>query len=183
VDGGRHVKIEEFKQLAVRIEAWWPGSRWDKAMILVLFEELERFEFTQVLAAFELLKREHTIAFAPSTGEILRVLERGSQADRPSFDEAYPIIYRAASKQQLPEAHSLIVGFIEWQGLSRLGSLQLDHPRHGELVRKQLHEAWDRHVANFDGRQIAAISSGAGPRRLDALPSLTQIAEANDVAR
>lgn len=175
--------IDEFKPLAVKIEAWWPGSRWDKAMIAVLFEELERFDFAQVRAAGELLKREHTVPFAPSTGEWLRVLERGSQAERPSFDEAYPTIYRAAAKQQLPEAHPLIIGFIEWQGLSRLGSLQLDHPRHGELVRKQLHEAWDRHVENFDGRQIAAIASGAGPRRLGALPSLTQIAEANDVAR
>jgi hypothetical protein len=166
------MKIDEFKPLAVKIEAWWPGSRWDKAMIAVLFEELQRFGFAQVQAAGELLKREHTVPFAPSTGEWLRVLERGSQTDRPSFDEAYPTIYRAAAKQQLPEAHPLIIGFIERQGLSRLGSLQLDHPAHGELVRKQLCEAWDEYVENFDGRQIAAIASGEGMRQLDPAASL-----------
>jgi hypothetical protein len=49
-----------------------------------------------------------------------------------------------------------------------------DGPGHGHWARKELREAWDRHVDASDGRELAVLASGGrlGLRQLDPLAAL-----------
>jgi hypothetical protein len=76
--------------------------------------------------------------------------------------------------------HPLIGGFVARQGLDRLRHMPVDAPGttdgpgEGHWARKELREAWDRHVDASDGRELAVLASGGrlGLRQLDPLAAL-----------
>lgn len=188
----------EFKPLMVRVEAWWPGTKWDDAMIAVWFEDLQRFPVDGVRQALERLKREHTLAFAPAIGAVLERLEKPDDPSQPTFEEALVLLLRSfrarpermifqhegqqlaaedeASLQLLRDAHPLVLSFAERQGMRRLKELPLGDLEWGEQRRRELRDAWERHLQATDGREIAALASGReGLRQLDPLASLPQL--------
>ena len=135
----------------------------------------------------------------PAVSELLKAARH--DPSRPTFSEAYQLIFghggairacvaggtvvyrndgdrarteREAILVRAGELHPLIRPFIERQGVDRLRTLPLDDPEWGEKHRRDLEAAWDRHVEAFDGREVAAIASGArdGLRQLDPLAAL-----------
>lgn len=74
----------------------------------------------------------------------------------------------------------LLAGFVVRQGLERLRHLPVgamsdgDGAGEGHWARKELREAWERHVAASDGRELAVLASGGrlGLRQLDPLAAL-----------
>lgn len=105
---------------------------------------------------------------------------------KPTFEEAYRLIYGrgGALKARAPRGqtyaneaamlgahddaaqarawdfHSLVGSFVERYGVRRLVALEVDHPEYGELKRRELREAWDRHCEAMDGRDVAALAAG-----------------------
>ena len=136
--------------------------------------------------------------FRPSAAELLAEARRDPSA--PTFDEAYVLIFgprgvlaarpsraalqeardpraahNEAALERAQELHPLVYSFVARQGAERLRLLPLADPQYGELRRKELREAWDAHVEAAEGREVAALASGAGReglRRLDPLVAL-----------
>lgn len=102
---------------------------------------------------------------------------------KPTFEEAYALIYGrggvlrarlpydgpvlnpevmrdAAARRRMEEIHPLVSSFIARYGLTRLRLLEVDDPVWGEVRRKELREAYDRHCEAMDGRDVAALASG-----------------------
>jgi hypothetical protein len=134
-------------------------------------------------------------ALRPRPGEIVERARR--DRSRPTFDEAYQLIFGpgGAMSARLPkefdsiergqneatvrrarELHPLVGEFVVRQGPGRLRRLPLEDPQYGELHRRDLREAWERHVQMFEGRELAALSegrpAGEGLRQLDPLAAL-----------
>ncbi len=102
----------------------------------------------------------------PAAGEVYRgdthaEAERARQQSRT-----------AAVLERADAMHPLIRSFLEVQGVERLLALPVEDPDYGELRRAELREAWDRHVAVGETRQVAALASGQNPRQLDPLAAL-----------
>jgi hypothetical protein len=121
--------------------------------------------------------------FRPSVSELLAAVRLDPSA--PTFDEAYQLLFgpRGAMlgydveevSQRLDTIHPLIGTFVRRQGYRRLKELPLDDPNWGEQRRRELREAWDRHVEATDAREVAALALGEGHeglRKLDPLASL-----------
>lgn len=132
----------------------------------------------------------------PAVSDLLAELR--SDPSQPTFDEALVLLLRSfrarpermifdhegeqlaaedeASLQLLRDAHPLVASFAERQGIRRLKELPLGDPEWGEQRRRELRDAWDRHLEATDGREIAALASGReGLRQLDPLASLPRI--------
>lgn len=137
-------------------------------------------------------------ALRPRPGEIVK----RAKADRslPTFEEAYRLIFgpggilraqpaitrwanegergrlfNEAAAERAAMMHPLVGSFVARQGLDRLRTLPVDDPDYGEVRRKELREAWDRHVAASDGREVAALAAGTGRsglRQLDPMVAL-----------
>jgi hypothetical protein len=137
----------------------------------------------------------------PSVSVLLEAARR--DPSRPTFDEAYQLLYGtggvlratphrggavltysserdrqrqydAAALERAAGLHPLIASFVNRQGLDRLRGLRLDDPEWGEKRRHDLERAWNEHVETFDGREVAALASGARGEleRLDPLAAL-----------
>jgi hypothetical protein len=89
-------------------------------------------------------------------------------------------VHDEAARQRAASMHPLVAAFVERQGLDRLRHLPVDAPGsadgpgEGHWARKELRDAWDRHVDAFDGREVAVLASGGrlGLRQLDPLAAL-----------
>lgn len=123
----------------------------------------------------------------------------------PTFDEAYRLIfgpggvlaarptvrrwadererrrlYDQAALDRASQMHPLIGAFVQRRGLDSLRATPTSDDgdterRPATWARKELREAWEAHVAAFDGRQAAAIAAGTnggGLRQLDPLHAL-----------
>lgn len=127
--------------------------------------------------------------FRPSLAELLSELRRDPSV--PTFDEAFHLVFRrggATRARELAEwrsnVHPLVASFVDRQGIERLRLLPVDDPEWGERHRRDLREAWERHVEAFDGREVAALASGdrRAPVRLDPLAAVRRIG-AGDAGR
>jgi hypothetical protein len=89
-------------------------------------------------------------------------------------------VHDDAARRRAASMHPLLAAFVERQGLDRLRQMPVDAartehgPGDGHWARKELREAWERHVDAFDGREVAALASGGriGLRQLDPLAAL-----------
>lgn len=121
----------------------------------------------------------------PTAGQIAREYRAADlpalQAGRPTFEEAYRLIYGRGgllSRSCDPDTiHPLVRSFAVRQGLDRLRVLPVEDPDYGELRRKELREQWDRHVEAMEGRELQVLSlpsaeRGQGLRQLDPLSAL-----------
>ena len=160
------------------VEEGWPGEFDDDAARSwrVLLDG------TSPLAAIEALRRllysGRKFYPRPAVSDLLAEIRK--DASQPTFDEALLLIRRAlmatytdgeASERLSPQP--LVAAFASRQGVARLRTLPIDDPDWGEKTRRELREAWDRHVDAFDGREIAAITAGSSDlRQLDPLATL-----------
>lgn len=181
----------------------WPSqvSMWGRDGIAAYLAELEArgVTFEAALVAIRSCGAEQK--FPPSAPELAALARR--DPSRPTFEEAYRLIYGAggvlnapvrytggpiidrdakkedAMRARMADIHPLVASFIERFGLGRLQALEIDHDVYGEANRKQLREAWDRHVEAIEGREIAAIASGRrdGLRGFDPLQAIKRGAE------
>ena len=170
---------DEWASLCLLIEEGWPGEFGDAAEKAwrVLLDD---YDADRVLRAVKALVARGG-KFRPSVAEV--VAEIRHDPSRPTFEEAYRLIYgrggvlRArlpyagpivdadarrgeAMRARMSEIHPLVAAFVDRFGLGRLRALAVDDPDYGELRRKELREAWDRHVEAVDGREIAQFASG-----------------------
>lgn len=133
--------------------------------------------------------------FRPSVSELLAAVRH--DPSRPTFDEALTLIFDprhgvmsarppkrgvwkenawkvardAARTHRLDEVHPLVASFINRVTFGRLDHIDLGNEWH----RKELREAWDRHVDTTDGREVAVLARGTGRdgmRQLDPLSAL-----------
>jgi hypothetical protein len=167
---------EQWAVFCACIAEWWPGEFTDGARSAwrIALDAVD--PATAMLTAKQLLHSGEK--FRPSCSSFLFAVRR--DPSRPTFDEALLLIRRAlmatytdgeAIERLSPQP--LVAAFASRQGVARLRTLPIDDPDWGEKTRRELREAWDRHVDAFDGREIAAIASGSSDlRQLDPLASL-----------
>lgn len=120
---------------------------------------------------------EEMLALVYGPGGVLRarptVRRYRDQQERRRLDDQ-AALDRAASM------HPLIASFVARQDLEHLRSLPLvdaggsDRDRdRAHFARKELRDAWDRHVQTADSRQVAALAAGErGLHRFDPLAAL-----------
>lgn len=192
------INADEWAGICLLIEEGWPGEFGDAAEKAwrVLLDD---YDAVQVLRAVKLLVTRGG-KFRPSVAEV--VAEINYDPSKPTFEEVYRLIFgrggvlrarvsyagpivdadqkrEKAMRARMTEIHPLVASFIDRYGLSRLRTLELDDPDYGELRRKELREAWDRHVDAMDGREAAALVAGRrdGLRGLDPLAVLASPAK------
>ena len=162
---------EEWDRFCALLKASWAGEfgTADRKAWRILLDDVK--PESAIVALKRLLYSGRKFYPRPAVADLLAELRVDPLT--PTFDEAYPVIYRAAATGELPASHPLIAGFIELQTVKRLGQLPLDDPDWGEKTRRDLEAAWDRHCESWDGRQVAVLASGgSGMRQLDPLASL-----------
>lgn len=76
-----------------------------------------------------------------------------------------------AARERAVEIDPLLGAFVA-RHLSWLRSVEVDHPVHGELNRKEVRRAWAEFVENSAGRDVAALTASRGPGGLRALDPL-----------
>jgi hypothetical protein len=185
----------EWEMFCALVEEAWPGEFDDEARTSwrILLDEISPPAASA--AVRRLLYSGRKFYPRPAVSDVLA--EVRSDPSLPTFDEAWTLIARALVHTQTPTGtfdspsdmaqahndavltalnahHSAIRSFVERQGLQRLRSLPVDDPQWGEKHRRELREAWDRHLEATDGRQVAALASGRpeGLKQLDPLASL-----------
>lgn len=181
----------EWEAFCALLDEAWPGE-FDDAAAGAWRALLAGVEPRAAIEALKRLLLEGR-RFRPSASELLAAVR--ADPTRPTFDEALVLIGRAlradvtgtfkspASErcarnalalEHAAAAHSLIGAFLQRQGVERLRGLPLSDPTWGEKTRRELREAWDRHIEAFDGREVAALASGRPDelRQLDPLASL-----------
>lgn len=141
-------------------------------------------------------------ALRPRPGEIVARVRR--DPGKPTFEEAFALIFgprgvlaarpgnggpvtynsqaerrqaeNTAALERAADLHPLVASFVQRQGVTRLRELPVVDPDFGEIRRKELRDAWDRHCEAMDGRDVAALASGdrsaLGLRKLDPLAAL-----------
>lgn len=172
--------IDEWGTLALLIEEWWPGEFTD-AKEQAWRIGLADYDSEQVFAALKvLLARGGKFRELPEI--VAQIL---SDPSRPTFEEAFALIYEPrgilwgrsdtrAKEFALAQVHPLVASFAIRYGISRLRMLEVDHDEFGALKRKELRDAWDRHVEACEGRDVAALMAPRGKSlgRLDPLAVL-----------
>lgn len=170
----------------------------DERVYRLLLDGVEPAAATRALQELVLSGQE----LLPKPGKI--VARARADRSVPTFDEAFRLIFgpggvlraRPAVRRWADETerrrlfldaataraasmHPLIGSFVERQGLERLREMPVhdDEPtgQRAMWARKELREAWERHIEATDAREIAAIASGdrrAGLRRLDPLTAI-----------
>lgn len=163
----------------------WPETvtRWGREAISAYLVGLERRGLTveQVIGAIDTWPAGSD--FPPSAPNLAAAALRDPSA--PTFVEAYRLIYgpdgilraqpsvrrrfaddgerqRAYDQAALDRArgaHPLVCSFVIRYGIARLRDLPLDDPEHGDIRRRELEAAWDRHVEAMDGRDAAALAA------------------------
>jgi len=187
------ISPDEWETLCLLIEEGWPGE-FNDATAKAWRVLLDDYDAPAVLAAIKALVAKGG-AFRPSVAEVVAMIRH--DPGRPTFEEFYRLCYgrhgflRAtlpytgpvresekrrdeAARARIAGMHPLVGAFVERFGLGRLRTLEVDHDTYGELNRKDLREAWDRHVEAMDGRDVAALASGRrdGLRAFDPLTVL-----------
>jgi hypothetical protein len=168
----------EWDAFAGLVEEGWPGTFDDDAAASwrVLLDGTA--PGVAVTALRRLLYSGRTFYPRPAVSDLLAELRHDASA--PTFDEALVLLRRALShstgdREALDalQAQPLVGAFAQRQGTQRLRMLPVDDPDWGEKTRRELREAWDRHVDAFDGREVAALAAGTGElRQLDPLAAL-----------
>lgn len=155
---------------------------------------LDGYEPEQIAAVLRMLVARGQV-FGPTPGEIVAAIRKDPGA--PTFEEAYRLIFGAggvlrarlpydgpvldperrrdaAARARMAEIHPLVASFVDRYGQDRLRMLEVDHPDYGDLKRKELREAWDRHCEAMEGREVAALASGRrdGLRAFDPLTAI-----------
>lgn len=144
---------------AALLAGWWPGDFSEESGDAWRLA-LDGVDPREAIRALTGLLHEGR-RFRPSASELLAALR--ADPSQPTFDEAYPVIYRAASKGFVSAGtHPLVAAFVERQGLERLGRLPLDDPDWGEKHRRDLRDSWTLHCDALEGREIATIALGTG---------------------
>lgn len=192
---------EEWAMFFDLLDNGWPGDL-DEGAAAAYRVLLDRTEPPEVIEALNQLLHSGA-RFRPSAAEILGARRRDpgrptfEEAYQSIFGpggvlRARPGVRRyldsAERKRMYDEAaltraerlHPLIGGFVVRQGLDRLRQMPVDAPGtadgpgEGHWARKELREAWDRHVDASDGRELAVLASGGrlGLRQLDPLAAL-----------
>jgi hypothetical protein len=152
----------------------WPSqvSSWGREGIAAYVLELQERGLTPEAAVAAL--RRWPDKWPPAAGELVC----GALVDpaAPTFDEMLLLVRRAAKtaepEKYLAAQHPLVGSFVARQGWDRLRTLPVDCPDWGEKTRRELREAWDRHVETGERREIAALASGGALRQLDPLAAL-----------
>lgn len=160
--------VEEWDRFAILVEEGWPGEFSDAASLAwrAMLDDVEPQAAVRTLK--ELLLRGSR--FRPSLSEFLAAVR--FDPSMPTFEEAYSLIYRALRDEPARTDNRLVAAFIMRFGEQRLRMLPVDDPTWGEKHRRDLREAWERHVDAWDGRERAAVAAGGEPRQLDPLASL-----------
>jgi hypothetical protein len=79
-----------------------------------------------------------------------------------------------AARERAVEIDPLLGAFVT-RHLSWLRSVEVDHPVHGELNRKEVRRAWADFLLASEGRDVAALTAGRGPGGLRALDPLSAL--------
>lgn len=143
----------------------WPSqvASWGREAIAAYVHELGSRGLSPdcVLKALRSIESK----FPPSVGEVVASVRFDSA--QPTFDEAFELIFgrggviRARDPQvRLRELPRTVQSYVWRQGLERLGRLPLNDPQWGEKHRRDLREAWDRHIDVLERREIALIAMG-----------------------
>jgi hypothetical protein len=185
------ISNDEYETICLLIEEGWPGDFNDTAAAAWRVF-LDDYEPAQVLVALKALVAKGG-TFRPSVAEVVAQIRQ--DPSRPTPEEAYTMIYgprgvmRARAKanqsyaneaamigahddakvQRAFELHPLLGAFVERYGIRRLALLEVDSPEYGEIKRRELREAWERHCEAFEGREVAAIARGRRPDGLGRL--------------
>jgi len=186
---------EQWEAFCGLVEEGWPGEFDDESARSwrILLNDVTP------LAASDALKRllysGRKFYPRPAVSDVLAEIR--TDPSLPTFDEAWLLIERAIVRTQTPSGtfdspsdmakvhndavlaaleshHPAIRSFAERQGLDRLRTVQVDDSQWGEKTRRDLREAWERHLEAIDGREVAALASGRpdGLKQLDPLTSL-----------
>jgi hypothetical protein len=192
----------DWQRLFALLDHGWPGELTADAAGAYR-ALLDGTDLDAIVAAVRRLLHEGR-TFRPSAAEILGTAR--TDPSRPTWEEAFRLIFGprgalaarrppgiyadqramaladdAAVRDRLTGMHPLVGAFVERQGIERLRSLPLDErnaddPADAMWRRKELREAWDRHLEATDGREVAALAAGGdhteGLRRLDPLSAL-----------
>ena len=163
---------EQWDAFCALVQASWTGefNDADRQAWRILLDDVEPQQ--AIVALKRLLYSGRKFYPRPAVADLMAELRQ--EPDRPTFAEAYPLVYKAAAAQRIsPATPPLIAAFVERQGIRRLGQLPLDDPQWGEKHRRDLEAQWDEHVETWDGRQIARLASGEmSPRKLNAAETL-----------
>lgn len=177
----------------------WPGTvaAWGADAIAAYIAELEARGLTADGVLFAIRTWPSGSDFPPSASN----LGAGARRDPsvPTFDELVSLVYGRAGilKARLPyigpirdpervrhdtaiararEMHPLVYAFVAApRRLEWLRLLEIDDPDDGHFRRKELADAWARHLEASEGRDLAALASRRGPgelRRLDPLAAV-----------
>ena len=157
--------------------ARWPSQRWDREQAIAYVAELERDGLTPEDAMRGIRVSES--AFVPSVGELRRLSRVLESSAVPTFEEAYAalwgvqgILHSPRYEEKARALHPLIALFVERMGRAYLMTLAVTDEDTGHWRRKDLLEAWGRHVEACEGRELAVLVAGRGAGRLDRLEPL-----------
>jgi hypothetical protein len=191
---------QEWESICFLVEEWWPPSpaegEFDEHRRRSWRLALDGFEADAIAQAIKAL----LIAggkWRPRVAEVIGQLRK--DPSKPTFEEAYQLIYGSrgvlraqpivsifpsesdrarayaqAAKDRVAGMHPLVAAFVSRYGVDRLRNLEVDHLDYGDLKRRELREAWERHCEALDGRNIAALAAGRRGEigRLDPLAAL-----------
>jgi hypothetical protein len=190
---------QEWESICFLVEEWWPPSpaegEFDEHRRGAWRLALDGFEADVIARAVKAL----LIAggkWRPRVAEVVAQIRK--DPSKPTFEEAYRLIYGprgvlraraasgaypdpasmarakdAAARDRASGLHPLVALFLDRFDMDRLRMLEVDHPDYGELKRKELREAWDRHCEAFEGREVAALAARRGEiGRFDPLGAL-----------
>lgn len=180
--------LSEWIELQALIAGFWPHSREATRDQLRLQHQLlvsvDRGAAERVITAEAASGAE----WPPPPGRIAKLcLQPGGDLPAlapgvPTFDEAYHVIYETrglltGDEKAWTGVHPLIRSFAVREGLERLRVLPVECPDYGQLHRRDLRLAWDRHVEAMEGReaQVVGLPPGDRPgalRRLDPLAAI-----------
>lgn len=170
----------------------WPAqvATWGEQGIAAFVEELQADGLTpdQAVVGVRSYRPQAGRDFPPSVSTVSNLAH--CDPTTPTPEEACTLIYgyRGVMKARVPaggnydseaemlgvrdaarldrawELHPLLGSFCERFGVRRLAMLEVDDPELGELRRRDVREAWGRHVTAMHGRDVAAIAAGRGRR-------------------
>lgn len=185
---------QEFAVIGELLDAW-PGefTDHDEGAYYALLSDLDA---DAVARAVRALRRQK---FRPSPADIVEAVEP-QRALVPTFDEVLTLLYArggvldvrvqgttdtnpryrtdmaAAVAARLGAVHPLLAEFVRRMRLGRLLAMSIDDPDEGKWHRRELRQAWERHVEAMEGREIAALALPSGQRQdlghLDPLAAL-----------
>lgn len=184
---------QEWEVIALLLSKGWKGDYGpgeDRAYRSLL----DGYDSQQIIRALRILAARGT-PFLPAASEIVQAIEQ--DPNQPTFEEAFTALFDGHVFRTQPltgtydneaemltaranhasdrawNIHPLLGAFVDEYGPQRLRMLEVNHPEHGALVRKDLRGAWERFVEANAHRDAAMLASGRrrvlvrGPRRFD----------------